>query len=724
MTKVRTIACLSLQSTPAAGEGYAELPGGPIRWQVIPCPANLEQVREELPRLLRNFDAVSLEGITSTFRIAGERFRHDYIWRYLHLQENYHRISDGSGLKAVLERHLVKQAADELGRELQGKRILFLCGLSRYGSAEVLSSYARDMIFGDLLYGYRIGIPIVGFHALVSAAPALLKTIAATPAQWFWPSTRPRHTLGPKHFWLFRGADVVVGDIVYFTRYAPPSLKGKIVFTSIYSDEDLAIFRKRQASKVVSLSPFVGGQYIPASVLGAAFKLDCINRPPDEMEDHYIDCIQKLQLEPVIYDLAEEDKPELAGASMPISTEAQVTPAAKAEVELQAGEAGKFCFVIHPLSFKYMKRIKSVRIMSRFLPARWIEDIAAHIRPFPVAAIRNVVSKTGATAEGLLYGVPMTSKAILRYPPEFLYQRLLRIADMAQEKGCRIMGLGAFTSVVGDAGLTVSRRSPIGVTSGNSFTVAATLKTLKTTAEHCGIDLKRAAALVVGATGSIGSICARLLADEVAELYLVSPRPERLLSLARQIEAESPQIAGHLRLSRHASHFLPLADVIITTTSTVDPVVDVTDLKPGCVVCDVARPPDIKEEAAAARQDILVIESGEIKLPDGADMKYDIGLPPGTIYACLAETILLALERKFGHYTIGREIDPARVREIAAIGEKHGFELAEIRSFGRVVQGEQVARLRAINAQRFTPMQAGTEPQPGHQPASVASAAS
>jgi predicted amino acid dehydrogenase len=130
-------------------------------------------------------------------------------------------------------------------------------------------------------------------------------------------------------------------------------------------------------------------------------------------------------------------------------------------------------------------------------------------------------------------------------------------------------------------------------------------------------------------------------------------------------------------------------------------VVDVTNLRPGCVVCDVARPPDIKEEAAALRQDILVIESGEIQLPAGTDMKYDIGLPPGTIYACLAETILLSLERKFGHYTLGREIDPARVREIAAIGEKHGFELAEIRSFGRVVEEVQVARLRQINLERF-----------------------
>src|SRR4029078_4265432 len=108
--------------------------------------------------------------------------------------------------------YLVKQAADELSRDLKNSRVLFLCGLSRYGSAEVLSIYSHEMIFGDLLYGYRLGIPIVGFNNFVHTAPALVKTISATPAQWFWPSTRPRRTFGPKHTWLFRRADVIVGD--------------------------------------------------------------------------------------------------------------------------------------------------------------------------------------------------------------------------------------------------------------------------------------------------------------------------------------------------------------------------------------------------------------------------------------------------------------------------------------------------------------------------------
>jgi predicted amino acid dehydrogenase len=329
-----------------------------------------------------------------------------------------------------------------------------------------------------------------------------------------------------------------------------------------------------------------------------------------------------------------------------------------------------------------------------------LEDAAAQAPPFLVGRLTDVVSADGSKAEGLIYAVPMTSRAIMRFPAEFLYKKLQWIAEDAARHGCLLMGLGAYTSVVGDAGLTVSRNSPIGVTSGNSFTVAATLLTLETAAQRCGLDPEQCAALVIGATGSIGSICARLLAKRVRDLYLVSPRPERLLALVDQIEAEVPRLAGRIKVSRTAGDFLPLAELIVTTTSAVDPVVDVAELQPGCVVCDVARPPDIKPEAAARRNDILVVESGEIRLPDDAKLGVDIGLPPHTIYACLAETLLLALEQRGGHYTLGRDINPHRVEEIAAIGRKHGLGLAEIRSFGKVVPDDHFARLAEINARR------------------------
>jgi hypothetical protein len=48
---------------------------------------------------------------------------------------------------------------------------------------------------------------------------------------------------------------------------------------------------------------------------------------------------------------------------------------------------------------------------------------------------------------------------MLSHSPEFTYRRLLHAAKIAEGLGAQIMGLGAFTKVVGDAGVTVARRA-------------------------------------------------------------------------------------------------------------------------------------------------------------------------------------------------------------------------------------------------------------------------
>jgi hypothetical protein len=110
----------------------------------------------------------------------------------------------------------------------------------------------------------------------------------------------------------------------------------------------------------------------------------------------------------------------------------------------------------------------------------------------------------------------------------------------------------------------------------------------------------------------------------------------------------------------------------------------------------VARPPDISEAEAALRPDVLVIESGEVLLPGDVAISYNIGLPPGTVYACLAETALLAMDGRFEDYTIGRNITMERVKEIYRLFKKHGLQLAGLRSLGVYVTDEDVLARRAL----------------------------
>ncbi|HEY6073422.1 MAG TPA: hypothetical protein VIV15_08550, partial [Anaerolineales bacterium] len=117
-------------------------------------------------------------------------------------------------------------------------------------------------------------------------------------------------------------------------------------------------------------------------------------------------------------------------------------------------------------------------------------------------------------------------------------------------------------------------------------------------------------------------------------------------------------------------------------------------LRSGSVVCDVARPRDVSAMVAAVRDDILVIDGGMVDVPGPVDFHFNFGFPPGKAYACMAETMALALEGRFEDYTVGREITLERVREITAMAEKHGFRLSGFRSFEREVTEEQIEKVR------------------------------
>jgi len=349
---------------------------------------------------------------------------------------------------------------------------------------------------------------------------------------------------------------------------------------------------------------------------------------------------------------------------------------------------------VHPLTVGHIHRHPSFR-WTRVLPDRLVEAVAARMPPLRVGTIRGGRSpETGQRIEGLLYSLGATPRQLLSHRPEFAYRRLVSAAHDAGRRGAGLIGLGAFTKVVGDAGVTVARRSPIPVTSGNSLTVSATLETAKVAARRLhGVDISAGRAMIVGATGAIGSVCSRLVASAIHDVVLVSIEPDRLRDLEALIERETP--GCRVTIDTVSDPWLESCDLVITATSAFGQrVVDISRCKPGAILCDVALPSDISAEEAALRPDVLVIDTGEVAIPGPVDLGYDVGLPPGVAYACLAEAALLAMDGRFECFTLGRNITPGQVKEIYKIYRRHGFALAPLRSFGRLLADEDFDRLR------------------------------
>ncbi|MBI5482730.1 MAG: shikimate dehydrogenase, partial [Deltaproteobacteria bacterium] len=269
---------------------------------------------------------------------------------------------------------------------------------------------------------------------------------------------------------------------------------------------------------------------------------------------------------------------------------------------------------------------------------------------------------------------------------------------LARSLGARVVGLGALTAVAARAG-TLLADEGVPVTTGNSLTVHAATEALLLAAGKMGLDFAREEAAVVGAPGAIGRIMSHLLARRVRRLTLVgNPRgPDsmgRLRELADEISSESGR-SSDLRLTTSVADVLPTCRLVVSATSDPGTVIDAAWIASGAVVCDVARPPDVSLEVRRRRDDVLVIDGGVMALPEPITMGFGFGHERGLAFACMSETMVLALERRYEPYSLGRRIDLARVREIATLAEQHGFRTAALRSFGRPVLDSEVAAIKA-----------------------------
>lgn len=352
----------------------------------------------------------------------------------------------------------------------------------------------------------------------------------------------------------------------------------------------------------------------------------------------------------------------------------------------------KFSFVIHPIDVK-RDAARKYPILKHF-PEAAIEKMMLKMSPKVASHVTGVRSVTGAQAEGWLIQLPLSPRQFLELPTEMVYEKIAQAGRVGAEQGAKIVGLGAFTSVVGDAGISVAEklRGVINVTSGNSYTVFTAVEGLLEAAQQMEIDIAKSRCAIIGASGSTGAVCAKMMAELVADVALVGRDLDKLNHLKRDIEAIS-STQSSVWATDDIKSALHDADLVLAVSASTDALIFPEDLKSGAVVCDVARPRDVSAQVAQ-RDDILVIEGGVIAVPGPVNFGFNFGFPDKTAYACMSETMLMALEGTYEPFTLGRDLTMAQVKRIGEIAKKHGFKLAGFRSFEKAVDETTIRRVR------------------------------
>jgi predicted amino acid dehydrogenase len=578
-------------------------------------------------------------------------------------------VTTGATLRRLLQVRAIRYVQKELGHYFNNNLVLFLSGMRNYDMAVAMADYTKNLSFADALFQ--------------TGAPKMLGSLEQLELY----AKGSNFMLSGKTGQILEGAlsglknklvaDVVAKSHVIVGTFAEikavgnaTNLEGKTIITSAVTDERMVYFAKCKVNLVIDVSPKLFPEVVGINTIEAMI-LAALEKPQEEVSDDDFD---------------------------EILTELQVTPRLLHPTG-SFRNIRRFAFVIHPLSQNYIKNAFPIpKATPKFVMDK-VETLAAHMPPMVYCKMSNIVSPNGAEAEGWLISVGGTPKEMLTRSPEFTYRRLLQASKMAEKMGAQIMGLGAFTKVVGDAGVTVARRSSLPITTGNSYSASGALWAAADAMRRMGLvhlnkHNKKVAAktMVIGASGSIGSVSARLLAMSFDEVYLAGRTLSKLDELKTSILKETPDAKVFTTVDYN--DLLADMDMIVTSTSGAGKeILDIMRVKPGCVITDVARPLDLPASDVAKRPDVLVIESGEIDLPTKVKGLKSIGLPPNVIYACLAETIVLALEGRFEVFTVGRDTEWEKVKEIYKLGIKHGMKLAAISGVNGVFSDEDIAKV-------------------------------
>ncbi|MDQ7822142.1 MAG: shikimate dehydrogenase [Candidatus Eremiobacteraeota bacterium] len=354
----------------------------------------------------------------------------------------------------------------------------------------------------------------------------------------------------------------------------------------------------------------------------------------------------------------------------------------------------RFGFFVHPIDMHDVARVAPQAANKR---QALVEKILEWTPPHEVAHVKGLVSADGKDVEGWFIAVPLFPHQFMNMPKEFVYEKLRKGAQIARDKGVQILGLGGFTSIIGNGGIAMAEMVPdIPVTSGNSYTIATAVEATVEAAKRLGIDLSNATATVIGASGSIGSCCAHLLAPQVKKMVLVARNLKRLEKIAEGIRQSTGRETS---VFSDVSVGINKADIVVSATSSSGDIIKAHDLKSGALVCDVSLPHDVCREVAFLRPDVLVIEGGLVEIPQNVRLNYDFGYPDNVSLACMAETMALCMEERFEVFSIGRGIKIENVREITRITKRQGFKLAGFRSFDQLVTDKMIERVKKLKSQ-------------------------
>ncbi|MCC6728172.1 MAG: quinate 5-dehydrogenase [Chthonomonadales bacterium] len=274
----------------------------------LDTPFTLERIGTDGDRARFRATVAELDGKVDCFGVGGtDAFLYAGDRRYAFRQTldlmRGARVSpwvDGSGLKHTLERETVGYLHDSGLVDFSTKRVLLVSAVDRFGMAEALVGRARSIVFGDLLFGLGLPIPLRSWPTVKALARLVLPVVTRLPVEWIYPTGAKQEVNTPRFPRVFREADVIAGDWHIIRRFMPDRLDGKIILTQSSRAAEVELLRRRGAELLITTTPEIGGESFATNVMEGVLVV-LLGRPPAELTPtDYVGTLKRLGWRPTL----------------------------------------------------------------------------------------------------------------------------------------------------------------------------------------------------------------------------------------------------------------------------------------------------------------------------------------------------------------------------------------------------------------------------------------
>lgn len=299
---MKRIVSVSLGSSKRDKTVTATVLGEEFELQRIGCNGDAKEMMRRISELDGKVDAFGLGGTDLYLFVGGKRYPIRDAVRIASAAKRT-PMFDGSYLKNTWEKRVIMEVHRRGIVDFAASNVLMPASTDRPGMAEVLASISGRVLYGDVLFGLGLPIPIYSAEVLRIIGTLFMPIVAKLPFSWLYPTGEKQDMQSPKHRRFFEWADVIAGDWHYIRRNMPEDMTGKTVISNTLTDDDVDVLRKRGAKTLITTTPEFDGRSFGTNVMEAAIAIAAGLDPKNLSFAQFEEVLDRVDFEPRILPL-------------------------------------------------------------------------------------------------------------------------------------------------------------------------------------------------------------------------------------------------------------------------------------------------------------------------------------------------------------------------------------------------------------------------------------